>query len=532
VNTSGASTHTSPASGSQDIGTFAGQSAATITGTVVGSDGVTPIQNAMIFAEKPAESGSFSEFLGGDFDGTDASGQFSFSVPANTTFEIFIDSFSTPGVTFANPAVNTAAAGIFTSPASGSQDIGTFKGQSATTITGTVVGSDGVTPLQGVLIFAEKPAVAGGFPQFLGGDFDGTDASGQFSFPVPANTSLEIFIDSFSTPGVTFANPAVNTAGTSTFTSPASGSQDIGTFGGQSAATITGTVVGSDGVTPIQNAVIFAQTPAGPGSFPVFLGGDFDGTDASGQFSFSVPANTSIQVFIDSFSTPGVTFANPAVNTAGTSTFTSPASGSTNTGTFAGQSAVTLTGTVQNASGSVMVGALIFAQTPEGVFLGGDFDGTDSSGQFSFSVPVGSTVQIFADPSSTPGFVFAFPAVNTAGLDTFTAGSSGTTDTGTFQGVAAVTVTGTVTNSDGSAVSGAFVFAQDAATGTLLGGDYDLSDSSGAFSFPVPAGSTFNVFIGANGLTFSSPAVNSAGESSFVATAPGPVSTGTFQASP
>ncbi len=193
---------------------------------------------------------------------------------------------------------------------------------------------------------------------------------------------------------------------------------------------------------------------------------------------------------------------------------------------------MTFTGTVQNASGSVMVGALIFAQTPEGVFLGGDFNGTDSSGQFSFSVPAGSTVQIFADPSSTPGFIFAFPAVNTAGADTFTAGSSGTTDTGTFQGVAAVTVTGTVANAGVSGVSGAFVFAQDATTGLLLGGDYDRSDSSGAFSFPVPAGSTFNVIIGANGLTFSSPAVNTGGQSTFVATAPGPVTTGTFQASP
>jgi hypothetical protein len=71
---------------------------------------------------------------------------------------------------------------------------------------------------------------------------------------------------------------------------------------------------------------VFLQTPGTPSNPPKFLGGDFDGTDSNGNFEVQVPANTVFQVFVDSFSTPNVTFANPAVNTSSVSSFDSGAS--------------------------------------------------------------------------------------------------------------------------------------------------------------------------------------------------------------
>src|SRR5207249_884681 len=106
------------------------------------------------------------------------------------------------------------------------------------------------------------------------------------------------------------------------------------------------------------------------------------------------------QISVDPTSTPGVTFANPAVNSVGNSSFVSGASGTTNIGIFKGLSAVTVTGTIQDGSGNNLVGARVFAQTPQSgntppKFLAGTFNGTDANGQFSFSIPSNTSFQLF-----------------------------------------------------------------------------------------------------------------------------------------
>jgi trimeric autotransporter adhesin len=532
TNTAGVSSFTSGASGTTNTGTFKGLSSVTLTGTLQDSGG-NALVGARVFAQTPPTGATLPKFLGGAFNGTDSNGNYSFSVPSNTTFQIFVDPTSTPGVTFANPAVNTGGVSVFTSAGSGTTSTGTFKGVSSVTITGTIQDSSG-TALTGARVFAQTLGSPNNPPKFLGGSFSGTDSNGNFSFSIPASTTFQIFVDPTSTPGVTFPSPAVNTAGLSQFTSGASGTTATGTFKGVSSVTITGTIQDGSG-TALVGAKVFAQSTPGPGSPAKLLGGAYGGTDNSGAFSFTIPANSTFQIFVDPTTTPGVTFANPAVNTGGTSSFLAPASGSFPAGTFKGTSAVTITGHVQDASGNPIAGAIVFAQTPpapDGTskFLGGGFGGTDANGMFSFTVPVSTALNIFVDPFSTPGFTFPAPAVNTALGSSFNSPAIGTLDTGTFKGVAAVTLTGTVQNLAGVGVAGAFVFAQDSNSGKVLGGAYKFTDNNGAFSFPVPAGSSFKLFISATGLTFASPAVNTNNTSSFTAPGSGTLNTGTFKA--
>jgi hypothetical protein len=480
-----AATFNTPASGSVALGNIIAKVTVTITGTVKKSDASTPIAGAFVMAQK-----GFS-FLGADFDGTDSSGTFSFVAPANTTgVQLFVNA---PSDAFDLPAAT------FTTPASGTHNLGNIIGKATVTVTGKVTQADGVTAIAGAFVMAQKGS------SFLGADFDGTDSSGNFSFVAPASTtSVQLFVASSSG---AFDIPAA------TFNTPASGSQNLGTLLAKASVTVTGTVKKSDGTTAISGAFVFAQKGSS------FLGADFDGTDSSGNFSFVAPASTTgVQLFVNA---PSDAFDLPAA------TFNTPASGTHNLGNIIGKATVTVTGKVTQADGTTAIsGAFVFAQKGAS-FLGADFDGTDSSGNFSFVAPANTTsIQLFVSPTSS--FTFDIPA------QTFNTPASGTQNLGTIPGKVAVTVTGVVQNSGGTPVSGAFVFAQDASTNALLGGDYKFTDSSGNFSFSVPAGSTFKIFISATGLTFPLPAVNTDAtpKSTFTAPSSGSTNVGTFKASP
>src|SRR5207253_2865340 len=147
--------------------TISAKPSVTITGKVTKSDGTTAIASAFVFAQKgPALLG---------FATTNASGVFSFVAPASTTgIQLIVNSM--------NDAFDLPAA-TFNSQATGTSDLGIIKAKVTATVSGKVTKSDGTTAIQGAFVFAQKGAA------FLGASFAGTDATGSFSFKVPASTT-------------------------------------------------------------------------------------------------------------------------------------------------------------------------------------------------------------------------------------------------------------------------------------------------------------------------------------------------------
>ncbi|MDP7422340.1 MAG: hypothetical protein QGH40_10685, partial [bacterium] len=287
-----------------------------------------------------------------------------------------------------------------------------------------------------------------------------------------------------------------------------------GTFKASGAApsrvTITGTVQTAAGLS-VQGALVTAMST---GATPVPLGRDMDGTASGGGFSLTVPASTAYTLSIQ---TSGAVYANQAVNTGSTSSWTSPASGSQVSGTFeASGSGVSVTGTVQDVWGNGIPGADVVAMstgaTP--VVLGRDMAGTAIGGGFSLTVPASTSYKL---EIQAQGSVIASPAENTATIATWTSPASGTQAAGTFQATeAGLAVTGMVQDSGGNAIQCAVVTAMSTGgSPTALDTDLDNTDADGLFELTVPAGTAFTIKIQAQGMSYSNPAVNTTSISSW-----------------
>ena len=303
------------------------------------------------------------------------------------------------------------------------------------------------------------------------------------------------------------------------------GTQDIGNFTGEPAVTITGTVADASR-NPVQNVKVFAHSTADP---PEPLGGDPDGTDASGGFEFDVPADVDFEIEI--MEAPGLVYGHPPANINGVSSWTSPAAGSPtmNIGTFQGTAGVTVTGTVQNPDGSAASGVRVLAidTATQDVDLGFDPE-TDSSGQFELTLPPSTAfvLEIMAN-----NMAFDIPAANTNQVSSWNTPSTGTLNTGTFQGVEAAQVIGTVQDGNNAPVGGVEVIVWSTETPARELGFADTNDQGG-FMTPVALNTQFTLEILSDNLNYAKPAENTTGTSAWTtpATVPAlPLETGIFK---
>lgn len=405
----------------------AGGSSLTITGTIK-DDGGNAVPYAGVGARKVTSTsdtsplgGDSSNFVGGP---ADSNGAYTLYVTAGTWV---IEAFA-PGV----GRLGTKTVTVSTASLSG-QDF-----SAATLNLGSITGSSTQAGIgvQGVMIRADN---ADG----TSGNMAPSAADGSYSLKVPAGTyTVRCFF-----PGIGEAAPLTNVVVTS---STATGDQTCSI-----AAPITVTVRVTDGTNPIQNAFVDVRDTNGRGN----------GTNVStttgiyGVYVLTVPPGTY-----------SVRIGHPAYGPIGAAqTITSAAN---LTATSTGSSMVAVTGTV-TGDGNALSGAWVsLTGTPTGqtnlINVGGQ---SGTSGAFSISVPAGS----YSIRANKPGYQSPAPTTVTV---------SGATAAGTIAlTTAARTISGSVTLS-GSAVSGAFVDANDGSGGFAVA----QTDSSGAYSLPVSNG--------------------------------------------
>ena len=371
----------------------------TITGNV--NDGVNPVDGATL---------TFSH--DGGTTTSDASGNYSYTVNYGTTTtitpsHIAYQSWTPPSITLSNIGENKT----------GNNFAGTIK---TFAVTGNV--NDGASPIQGVTIsFSHDSGTTT------------TDASGNYSYSVPYGTTSTI---TPSHEGYNGWSPA--TREVTNVADTVSGQNFAGTI---NTYTITGTV--TDGSNPVQGVTLTFSHDGGTTT-----------TDASGNYTYTVDYNTSTTV---TPSHQGYENWNPA-NIALTAI-------------KANQTAKNFQGTIISfaVSGNVTDGS----DPIQGVTLTFSHDSgtatTDASGNFSYSVPYGTTTTITPSHEGYHGWSPANREVtNVAGAVT------GQNFAGTIN---TYTISGNLTDGANPIQGVTLTFSHDSGTTT--------TDASGNYSYTV-----------------------------------------------
>jgi uncharacterized repeat protein (TIGR03803 family) len=376
---------------------------------------------------------------------TDSSGNYTFTDTAGGNYTVTpslgSDTFSPASQTFTNLSANQTQ--NFTASATTGS---TF------TISGQVTLSG--TGLSGVTMTLSGPQ--------SGSATTTTDSSGNYTFTEPAGGNYTVTpslgSDTFSPASQTFTNLSANQ--TQNFTASAVGSTF--TIAGQ--VTLSGGAL--SGVT---------MTVSGQGGTS---GGGSVSTDASGNYSFSLPAGGSYLVTPslsgDTFSPASQTFNNLSANQ--TQNFTASA---TTGGTF------TISGQVTDSGGNPLSGVSVTLSGSQSATAT-----TDSSGNYTFNEPAGGNYTVTPSLSGdtfTPASQ-TFNNLSSNQTQNFTASATGNT----------FTISGQVTLS-GSGLSGVTV-TLSAQSGS---GATATTDSSGNYTFTEPAGGNYTITPSLSGDTFS-----------------------------
>ncbi len=392
----------------------------TISGTV--TDGSSPVQGVTITFSHDSHT-----------ETTDASGNYSYAVPYNTTTTVTPSHAGFASWTPANIPISTIAADL------PNQD---FTGTPNTyTISGTV--TDGTNPVQGVTITFSHDSHT-----------ETTDASGNYSYSVPYNTTTTI------TP--THAGYTSWTPATRTVTNIAADQPGQDFVGNTNSYSISGTV--TDGTNPIQGVTITFSHDS-----------HTETTDAGGNYSYAVPYGTTTTLTPSHASyttwTPATrTVTNIAANEPGQDFV-----GSGNIETY------TISGTVTDGTTPIEDVTITFSHD-------GKTKKTDASGNYSYAVPAGTTTTI------TPSF---------AGYTTWTPATRTVTDIAADQpgqdfvgsgAVETVTISGTVTDGTDPIQDVTITFSHD--------GNTETTDASGNYSYAVPSGTTTTVTPSKTGYSF------------------------------
>jgi hypothetical protein len=478
--------------------------ATVLTATVRDQYG-NPVPGISVTFNVPANAASAS-VTGTVTATTNASGQVSTTVSANTFAGAYTVTASTVGVTPAASfsLTNTADAAFSIAATAGG-------GQSATVhnafgnLTATVRDQFG-NPVPGVTVTFGAPA-SGASAAFTTATAT-TDASGQVTTGVTANTSAGSYTITAATPAVA---PSANFSLTNTPDAPATisttlGGGQIATVNTAFATTLTATVQDQYGNPVPDVTVTFGVPRSGPGA--TITGPVSTTTNASGQASTTVSANTVAGGYIVTASTAGITppasFSltnNPGIAASITATAGGGQSTTVHT-TFTGDLLVT----VRDAYGNVVPGASISFSTPGngagGVLGGGLTATTDSNGQVSKSITANTSAGNYTVTASTPGVIatVGFSLTNTPDVAASITATAGSGQSATVHTAFTSSLLATVRDQYGNAVPRASVTFSDPITGASVSfpgavtTTVAITDASGQVSTPVTANNTAGTY--------------------------------------
>ncbi len=379
----------------------------TISGTV--TDGTDPVSGVTITFSHNSHT-----------ETTDASGNYSYSVPYGTTTTV------TPSHTaYASWSPASVTLTAVTATQSNKNFTGTIK---TYTVSGTV--TDGSSPLQGVTITFSHNSHK-----------ETTDASGNYSYTVPYGTTTSI---TPSHAGYHGWSPTSTTLTTITANQTAKNfSGIINTY------TISGTV--TDGSNSLQGVTVtFSHN------------GHTETTDASGNYSYSVNYGTTTTITPSSAAYSDWSPASRTLTAIGANQTSQNFSGSINQ--------YTIGGTITDGTDPVPGVTVTFSHN-------GHTETTDASGNYTYSVPYGTTTTVTPNHAGYHGWS---PTSTT--LTTVTANQTAKNFSGIIN---TYTISGTVTDGSNPLQDVTITFSHN--------GHTETTDASGNYSYSVNYGTTTTI---------------------------------------
>jgi hypothetical protein len=466
-------------------------------------------------------SGAGATFPGGDTATTNANGQASVNVSANTiagsyTVTASVSGVSTPG---SFTLINEAGAPTTITPTSGDSQRTTLNTAFAAPLVATVTDAYG-NPVPNVTVTFAGPASGAGVA-FPDGTTAVTNAQGQASVTVSANASAGSYTVTASTSGVqTPASFALTNIGPPALVTPTT-SGEATVVNTAFADPLVVTITDANGV-PVPHVLVTFASPAS-GASAAFPDGDTATTNANGQASVDVSANTIAGTYTVTASVSGLSIlaSFTLTNDPGAAAAIVALSGGSQSAVANAAYAEPLVAVVTDAFGNLVPGAVVtFAGLGNGAdvtFAGGNSAITNAQGQATKTVIASSSAGSYTVTASVSGVSTpaSFTLTSTPGAASAIAIASGSTQSAGVNTPFAVPLVATVTDANGNVVPGVTVTFAGPGSGAGVifpAGDTAITNANGQAIIDVNA----NNMIGSYTVTASVSGV--AASTSFVLT--------------
>lgn len=244
-----------------------------IRGNVTGPDGVTPLEDVVVSAYLPDGDGGWDNYVNETY--TESDGTYTMEGLSPGTYRLRFYSYNHASEYYNNAASVATATDIVVGTAATVSGINASLAELGR-ITGKVTGPDGVTPLQGVEVYAYLPDGDGGWDNV---DDVYTAADGTYSLGRLLPGTYRLGFSIYTHAPEYYDNAASLSTAADIVVGVAA------TVGGIDASLaelgrITGKVTGPDGVTPLEGVEVYAYLPDGYGGWD-YVEGAYTGSDGT-----------------------------------------------------------------------------------------------------------------------------------------------------------------------------------------------------------------------------------------------------------
>ncbi|SDR09508.1 Ig-like domain-containing protein [Pseudovibrio sp. Tun.PSC04-5.I4] len=483
--------------------------------------GTNPVPNVVVTFTAPSNGASLSSDV--QTETTDAAGQISFIVTANSTVGAYtVEASVVGGATTADFSLtNTVGAAATISADSGSPQDAVISTAFANPLVVTVLDS-GTNPVPNVVVTFTAPSNGASLSSDV--QTETTDAAGQISFIVTANSTVGAYtVEASVVGGATTADFSLtNTVGAAATISADSGSPQDAVISTAFANPLVVTVLDS-GTNPVPNVVVTFTAPSNGASLSSDV--QTETTDAAGQISFIVTANSTVGAYtVEASVVGGATTAEFSLtNTVGAAATISADSGSPQDAVISTAFANPLVVTVLDSGTNPVPNVVVtFTAPSNGASLSSDVqtETTDAAGQISFIVTANSTVGAYTVEASVVGGATTadFSLTNTVGAAATISADSGSPQDAVISTAFSNPLVVTVRDSGNNPVPNETVTFTAPSTNASLDPDVqtETTDAAGQISLSVTANSTVGAYtvvasVGGVATTADFPLTNSVG---------------------
>ncbi|SDR09609.1 Ig-like domain (group 1) [Pseudovibrio sp. Tun.PSC04-5.I4] len=494
TNTVGAAATISADSGSPQDAVISTAFANPLVVTVLDS-GTNPVPNVVVTFTAPSNGASLSSDV--QTETTDAAGQISLSVTANSTVGAYtVEASVVGGATTADFSLtNTVGAAATITADSGSPQDAVISTAFANPLVVTVLDS-GTNPVPNVVVTFTAPSNGASLSSDV--QTETTDAAGQISFIVTANSTVGAYtVVASVVGGATTADFSLtNTVGAAATITADSGSPQDAVISTAFANPLVVTVLDS-GTNPVPNVVVTFTAPSNGASLSSDV--QTETTDAAGQISFIVTANSTVGAYtVEASVVGGATTADFSLtNTVGAAATITADSGSPQDAVISTAFANPLVVTVLDSGTNPVPNVVVtFTAPSNGASLSSDVqtETTDAAGQISFIVTANSTVGAYTVEASVVGGATTadFSLTNTVGAAATITADSGSPQDAVISTAFANPLVVTVLDSGTNPVPNVVVTFTAPSNGASLdpATDTAITNASGVASLDVTANST------------------------------------------